>query len=400
MREFVLKVLVITNLFPNHYEPRRGMYNLQLFTALSKFVDIMIVAPIPYYPGMSLFSGLANSGRVKDINKVEMINNLKVLHPRYLSIPKVGRSLYGYLFYFSIYKLIREIKRDFDFDIILSPWAYPDGFASFLIARKLDVPFFIHILGTDINDYTKYFLRRKMIVKALRASNKVIAMSKALREKVIGYGIPEEKVMVNYNGVNRDIFNDTNKEDARHELNLDSNKRHILFVGNLVPVKGLEYLIQAVSLLLNNEKIPTDLHIIGQGHLKAALEKLVKNKGLANNVNFLGEKNHEEISLYMKACTVLCLPSMNEGVPNVLLEAMSCGTPVVASRVGGIPEVVVSEKLGILTPPKDVKSLAMALSAALNKEWNYKEIRNYTEKFSWNDCADRLYQEIVKVIKK
>ena len=390
-----MNVLAITNLFPNAYEPRRGMFNAQLFAALANMVNMRVIAPIPYYPGMSLFPRLTNFGRVRGMIDVEEVNNVKVFHPRYFSPPKIGRSIYGYLYYIGIRKLIQKIRKDFNFDVILSSFAYPDGYASFLLAKKMNTPFVVEILGSDIYFHARHYLRKRMILKSLTDSHRVIAMSEGLKNEVVRYGIPDEKVIVNYNGVNKDIFYYEDKALAKLKLKLNSKGCHILFVGNLVPVKGLPNLLNALGWLINKEKKHFVLHIIGQGPLKSSLSKMAKKMGLKDFIHFIGEKSHDEISLWMKACDLFCLPSFSEGVPNVLLEAMSCGTPVIASDVGGIPEIVVSERQGILVPPGDPSSLAKALGVASDKQWDYRDISNCVAKFTWDDSAKKLYLELL-----
>jgi glycosyltransferase involved in cell wall biosynthesis len=386
-----MNVLCITNLFPNKYEPNRGMFNFQLFMALAKLVNMRIIAPIPYYPGMSLLPGFTHFGRVKGAVDMENLNNIKVYHPRYFSLPKIGRSFYGYFYFIGIRKLIQEIKKDFDFDVILSSFAYPDGYASFLLAKKLNKPLVSEILGSDIYLHAKHYFRKHMILKSLKNSQKVIAMSEGLKKEVIRHGVLKENIIVNYNGVNKNIFFYKDKMVAKKELGLDSEVCNVLFVGNLVPVKGIENLLHAMAQLVKSENKKFMLYIIGYGSLKSLLSTMSYQMGLEKFIHFIGEKNHNEISTWMQACDLFCLPSYSEGVPNVILEAMSCGTPVVASEVGGIPEIVTPNEQGILVPPGDPNALAKALIIASDKQWNYKEISNSTSKFTWDNSAKKLY---------
>jgi glycosyltransferase involved in cell wall biosynthesis len=362
--------------------------------ALSKLVNIKVLAPIPYYPGMNYFPSRTNFGRVEGPINDEQYNGLSVFHPRYFSIPKIGRSLYGYLYYAGIIRIVQKIRSEFNFDVILSSFVYPDGYASFLVAKKIKVPHIVEILGSDIYLNCKYAIRKKMVLKALLGSDKIIAMSEALKNEIIGFGVPDKKVIVNYNGVNRNIFHYEDKGLAKQKLNLDPRVFHILFVGNLVPVKGLKYLLQAIEILRKKYSTKIRLHIIGQGNLKHSLTNIAKNIGLKYMVQFLGEKNHIQISLWMKACDFFCLPSLSEGVPNVLLEAMSCGTPVIASKVGGIHEIVISNRYGLLVQPGCSIKLAEVLRTAIEKKWNYREISAYAGKFSWVASAKVLHNEL------
>jgi glycosyltransferase involved in cell wall biosynthesis len=386
-----MQILVITNLFPNKIEPERATYNRQQISILSKLCSLKVVAPISWFPFKGLFEkGLASS----QIPKKEIINGVETFHPRYLMIPKIGRSFYGIFFFLSILLPVLHIYNTFKFDIIFSTWAYPDSFAAVLLSKLLRKPIITKVHGTDINEYIQYWLRRKMISFTLNNSGKVISVSKALRNKMIEIGVEPGKIKVIYNGVDSGIFKPLDKIKTRKALGIDINKKLILFVGNLKPVKGLKYLIKAFAGTATDISKNINLIIIGQGELKKELEDETKKYGIQNCVYFLGGKMHYEISKWMNACDLLCLPSLNEGVPNVILEALACGMPVVASNVGGIPEVITSKDYGMLVKPKDYKELQKILQECLEKSWNREVINRYSFRFSWYHNAEMLFQEM------
>jgi glycosyltransferase involved in cell wall biosynthesis len=396
-----LKILAVSNLFPNKFEPNRGLFNFQLIKNLNKIADISVVAPVPYYPGMRLFPAKANFGRIASNIDTEKREGIILYHPRYFSLPKILRSLYGYFYYVGVFEVIYRMHKVRNFDAILSSFAYPDGYAVHLVAKKLKLPHFITVLGSDIYMHGEHLIRRKLIRKALIGSKKVIAMSRALKEEVVLYGIEKKKVIVNYNGIDREIFKRQDKIESKQKLSIDKKIFHILFVGNIVKVKGLDYLINAVAILRKRSELKIKVYIIGQGKLKEKLVKKVSELGLENVIEFVGEKKHTEIAAWMNACDVLCLPSLSEGVPNVVLEAMSCGTPIVATMVGGIPEVVKENVHGFIIPPKDSEKLATALLLAEKNRWNHSSISDYADKFRWNRSAKKLYNVIrTEIIEK
>lgn len=384
-----MKILVITNLFPNKLEPERATYNRQQIYMLSKFCEIKVLAPIAWYPFKNIFD---RNIKVSHIPDREIIDGIEVFHPKYFMIPKIARSLYGIMFFLSISVPVFRIYKGFRFDVIFATWAYPDSFAGVLISKLLRIPIITKVHGTDINEYANYWLRRMMIQFTLNNSDRVISVSKALKNKMIEIGVKSEKIRVIYNGVDSDIFRPLDKTQVRKELGINSDNNVILFVGNLKSVKGLDYLIDALSQIptLNNIR----LVIIGEGELKKHLELKIKSYNIQNHIYMLGIKPHSEIAQWMNVSDLLCLPSLSEGVPNVILESLSCGIPVVASNVGGIPEILVSADYGIMVQPGDSKKLCQAIQDCLRKKWNRELIRAYSSKFSWQNNVKELYCEI------
>jgi glycosyltransferase involved in cell wall biosynthesis len=370
-----VKVLIITNLFPNRKEPTRAQYNRQQFRELSGFCELKIVAPLPFFKYSA-----------QEVPGIEIIEGIEVFHPRYLVIPKVLRSLYGFFFFFGIISIIKVIYKTFKFDAILGSWVYPDGFASALAAKILNKPLVIKVHGSDINIYTRYFFRRKMITYALRKASRVIVVTGDLKKRVAALGIPQEKIEVIPNGIDIGLFQPLDKIECRKKLKLPVEKKIILYTGNLEKVKGVDVLVSAMQNLNKN----ACLALVGDGKLKNSLKLKVKSLSLENRITFAGVRLHSEIPLWMNACDVFCLPSRNEGCPNVVLEALACGRPVVASMVGGVPEIINSDELGLLVEPKNPKALAEALANALEKTWDPNRIRQAMAKYSWDKSAKEI----------
>jgi len=376
-----MKLLIITNLFPNSKEPIRGMYNKQQFAELTKTCELEVVAPLPYHHFLK-------------VPYWEIIDGVQVHHPRYFMTPKLGRSLYGFYYFFGIVGKIRDIYSHFKFDCILATWAYPDGFAAGLIAKMFKKPLVIKVHGSDINLHTRYRLRRLMIVYTLNRCAKVIAVSNALKKRMVDIGVLEEKIEVISNGVDMDKFFPMDNVECRKKLNLPLEKKLVLYVGNLVEVKGPDILIEAASRLPENVRVI----MIGSGALEDSLKEKVKLLKLDNKVTFAGVKPHKDIPLWINAADVLCLPSLHEGCPNVVLESMACGRPVVASRVGGLEEIVHTDDMGILVKSGDPLILTGALSRALDKVWDYNAIKEKSIDCDWADNAAKLKNELDRAL--
>ncbi|NJE11147.1 glycosyltransferase [Thermococcus sp. MAR1] len=206
------------------------------------------------------------------------------------------------------------------------------------------------------------------------------------------------KVLVIQNGFNSSLFNPVDKFEARKILGLPSDKRVILNVANLVPVKGHEFLIRAFSKVVKERK-DVLLIIVGDGSERKKLERLISELGLENYIKLVGSKPHDEIPLWMNAADIFVLPSLSEGNPTVMFEALGVGLPFVGTAVGGVPEIITSGDYGLLCPPADPECLGEKILIALDKEWDREKIREYAEQFTWEEIAEKIlgvYYEVFK----
>lgn len=356
------KILIVTNLYPNSAEPVRGLYIRQLVEMLAVTYDIRVVAPLPWVPGW-----VANRWqRSLRVPAEEHIGDIKVYHPRYLVIPKVLRFSHGITFAISMRRWFRRIIPEFAFELISVHWMFPDTFGTALAARSIDVPVVAHALGCDINDYIRYPLRRRMISWALFASAAVVTKSEEIAAKIVSLGIDQKKVNVVHNGVNKARFHPRNKREQRRMLGMPLEQRAILFIGNLAVEKGVTYLLQAFA-QVRRSHADSVLYVIGDGPLRRGLEREAGTLGIEDQSRFLGSVFHEEIPRYINSADVLVLPSLREGCPNVVLESLASGTPVVASAVGAVPEMLQRTTIGRMVPPQDVSALADGISGTLDR---------------------------------
>jgi len=376
-----MKLLIITNLFPNAAEPNRSPFNFQQIRELAKLCDVKVVAPIPHFQYSR-----------EQVPEYEEIAGIAVYHPRYLVIPKIMRCLYGFFFYDGIRNTVEEIYEDFEFDKILATWAYPDAFGAALIARQMDKPLYIKVHGTDINVFIQYFLRRTMITWACRQAQKIMAVSSSLKERIAGLGIPADKIELIPNGVDCDKFKILDKDECRTKLGLSHKSKHVTYIGNLKPIKGVRYLIQAFLDVMPD----VCLNIVGDGKELNNLEKMAVDLQLAERVRFFGRQPHEAIPLWINASDCLCLPSLNEGCPNVVLESLACGRPVVASRVGAVPDLLDSEDKGIMVEPGNEKALARAIKQIIMHNVDRRQIRESVLGYGWEENAKRVYSIMQK----
>lgn len=374
-------ILLISNLYPNSQEATRGLFIKQLTDSFSKQRKVTVIAPLPFNP-KELFSN-KNTVPYKEI-----IDGVTVYHPRYVVIPKLFRSLTGYFMYAGIFKLVKKLADRGSADIISAHWVYPDGFAAVKAAKKLGKPIAVHGLGCDINEYTKFKRRKKLITKTLNDSNINIVKSQELKDKITALGVNNKKTFVVHNGVDQTKFYPRSVAETRKKIGLDVNKQYALFVGNFQIEKGLAYLIEAFALIKQHD---ITLLIIGSGPMQNEMDELVEQKELQDHVIFLGRKQHYEIPDYLACANILCLPSLREGCPNVVLESLSCGTPVVASRVGAVPDILSKPEYGVMVPPQQPKEIADAIIQGLSID---KQSMPKFEWYDWNDNATKVLKQL------
>ncbi|MFH2138132.1 MAG: glycosyltransferase family 4 protein [Candidatus Omnitrophota bacterium] len=392
-------VIIITHVFPNHLEPTGGLFNKYQIEEAGKFCCIKVIAPLPWFPGISVLGKRAEFSYAGRVQRKEMIGNIPVYHPLYFAIPKIGRFLHGFFYFFSIILLCQRLHKENSIEAIVSMYGYPDAFAGSLVALFLRKPHIIKLLGSDVNIISRKFLRGKFIRFALRRADEIIVMSDDMKEKVVELGVNSSKLTTLYNGVDKTIFKPISQDSARRKLGIEGEDMVVLFVGNFKRIKGIDFLLEAAK-KLKADFPKLKFFLVGQGPLEYSYKNFVKKNRLDKTVKFLGVKTPEEIAMLMNGADILCLPSLNEGLPNVVLESISCGTPVIASNVGGIAEVICSDESGFLIKPGNTDSLVNALKRGLTKEWDRKEIFKRSSDFSWVRNAEGLYEIIKKTSKR
>jgi glycosyltransferase involved in cell wall biosynthesis len=317
-----------------------------------------------------------------------------VLHPRYALIPKVGMSSAPFLMYVSLKNLFAEIlKARFRFDLIDAHYCYPDGVAAVLLGRSLGKPVVITARGTDVNLIPEYRAPRRLVRWAAAQAAGLIAVSEALRERLIELGVPGSRIQVLRNGMDLDLFAPQDRASARRELGLDTDGPIVLSVGPPVPLKGVDLVIRATAALRD-----TKLIIVGEKPETTVLRRLAQDLYLGERVRFLGSMSQQRLATVYNAADVLVLASAREGFPNVLLEALACGTPVIATAVGGVPEIVHGRAVGRLVQERTPEAIAEALRDLLADPPARTAVRAYAERFAWGPTTAgqlRLFRSIL-----
>jgi glycosyltransferase involved in cell wall biosynthesis len=381
-----MKILTFSTLFPNSEKPGHGIFvetRLRHLVASGQ-VESRVVAPVPWFP--STHPRFGSYARFAKAPRHELRHGIAVAHPRYLTIPKVGMNLSPMLLAQGAKPAIaRLIDEGFDFDLIDAHYFYPDGVAAAMLARYFNKPLVITARGSDITLFPQYALPRRMITWAAQRADAVITVCNALRDEVVALGIDADRVVSLRNGVDLNLFRPTERSpNAMFTL---------LAVGHLVPVKAQDLIIGALTLLPG-----VRLVLAGDGPDRIKLETLARELGVTDRVTFLGAVPQAQLREHYGAADVLVLSSSREGWANVLLEAMACGTPVVASRVYGTPEVVASPDAGVLMAERSYQGVADAVNALRANYPDRAATRRYAERFSWDDTTDgqlRLFEQVL-----
>jgi teichuronic acid biosynthesis glycosyltransferase TuaC len=386
-----IRVLTFTTLYPSAAQPSHGIFvenRLRHLLATGR-VQARVIAPVPWFPSTArAFGRYAVLARVP---RSEVRNGIQIAHPRYIVLPRLSMPVVPMSLFAATLPLVRQQKRLADFDLIDAHYFYPDGVAAVLLGQAVGKPVVITARGTDINLIPRYFIPRRMIrYAALRAAG-IIAVSQAIKDAMVALGVAPERITVLRNGVDLEMFRPGDREASRAALGV--NGRILLSVGHLIERKGHDLTIGALSSLQGYT-----LLIAGDGPEHSRLRALASALGVADRVRFLGVVPHQALANLYTAADALVLSSSREGWPNVLLEAMACGTPVVASPVWGNPEIVSVPEAGILMRERSAQGIAEAVEQLFGNLPSRESTRVFAERFSWDDTSAgqiRLFQEVL-----
>lgn len=372
-----VKIVTFTTLYPNAARPTYSIFVENRLRHLlgNGDVEAKVVAPVPWFPSANpRFGEYATYARVP---RQEQRHGIEVLHPRYLVIPKVGMSAAPILLAAAAAPRLRKlIAAGYDFDLIDAHYFYPDGVAAAILGTRFGKPVIITARGTDLNLIARYVVPRQLIRWAAGKARAVITVSAALKKTAIEIGIAPEKLTVLRNGVDSGLFRPTDRKAIRAACGLSGLV--LLSVGNLVPVKAHNLVIEALPLLREAQ-----LLIAGDGPDRLSLEQLSVRCGVSERVRFLGSLSQAQLVEYYGAADFLVLASSREGWPNVLLESLACGTPVIASNVGGCPEIVAAPEAGVLLAERSPHAIASAVRELTIRNIFREDARRYAERFSW-----------------
>jgi glycosyltransferase involved in cell wall biosynthesis len=389
-----MRVLVITKLFPNAAEPLSAPFNRQQLGALGRRCQIEVLATVPWFPASRAVARLTRSAPPPEVPRTERIEGLDVSHPRTLYLPRVGHAFSAGLYALSVLPAL--LRRRARFDVLLACWAYPDGVATVTLGRALGLPVVVKLHGSDIDILAGRPTLRWQLARALPRAARVVAVSRALGAEAAALGVDPTRIDIVPNGVDAALFHPRARQDARAALGRGADDRKwILYVGRFAEDKGVLDLAAAFATVAAGHP-KAALVLVGEGPARAELERALA--PLGPRFILVGARPFDEVALWMSAADLVTLPSRHEGTPNVLLEALACGRRVVATPVGGIPDIVHRAELGALVPVGDVSALAAALGTALETDPDGATVAALGARGSWDESAARLEATLARAV--
>lgn len=373
-----LRISAVTHLYPSDAEPNRGLVMVRHFSALAEFADVTIHCIAAEYPkGVRLLQ--PRTFHYRHASSLGPNTPLPGGIVSYPAFPLISRPWNGAVCARRLLPALRAARPD----VILATFLYPDGFAALRCGQSLGIPVIVEAIGSDLRCVEGYWGRR-WTRETVQQADFVITVSEELRCRALEFGASVDKVRVIRRGCDSEVFQLRDRRTARGSLDIPEEAQLILFVGRLVAVKGLpELLVAFADLTLKRPNLR--LVCLGEGPQLADLLGLATKLKIGNRVEFTGALPPMAVARWFAACDTVCLPSHSEGLPNALVEALACGRPIVASDVGGIPELIDS-RCGILVPPKNAARLARALDQALSSHWDERAIADRWHR-TWREAA-------------
>ena len=391
-----LRVLVFSTLYPSSARPGFGVFvetRLRELLASGR-VQARVVAPVPWFYSTDPRHG--ERARMAATPRAERRHGIEVLHPRYALPPRIGQNIAPFVLALGALPTVRRLLRQgFDFDLIDAHFYYPDGVAAALLARWLGKPLVITARGSDLNVFGRDAIPRSLMRWAGGVASASVGVCQALVDVLRGWGVDAARLQVIRNGVDTERFRPLPPAEARARLGLSGDPL-LLSVGHLVEVKGHDLTLEALARLAPQWP-GIRLCFVGDGPLRQSLQARAAALGVADRVRFAGAVPNDQLAAWYSAADLLVLASRSEGWANVLLESMACGTPVVATAVGGTAEVLADSRVGRLAPPLDPVALADAISALCSQPPDRATVRSYAEGFGWRDTTAaqlRLFHQV------
>ncbi|MEM6640216.1 MAG: glycosyltransferase [Pseudomonadota bacterium] len=381
----VLELLTFSTLFPNRAQPRHGLFVEGRLRELRTRhpVAASVIAPVPWFPFRHPRFG--KYARFAQVPSGENRDGVSIRHPRYVLPPKVGMHIAPRAMALGAASAVRQTVEHASYTPVLDAhYFYPDGVAAAHLARRFGLPLVITARGSDVNLLPEFPAVRRRMLAAGQQAAALVAVSEALARRMVDIGLPADKIHVLQNGVDLDTFRVMDRDAARASLGLSGPV--ILSVGNLLELKGHHLTIEALK-----QHPGATLIIAGEGPESARLARLASELNVASRVRFVGSVAHAELVQYYNCADLTVLASSREGMANVLLETLACGTPAVVTPVGGNPEVISHPDAGVVVHERSADALAAGVARVLAAPPPRAATRQQAERFAWGAVTGKLY---------
>jgi len=374
-----MNILFLSTVYPHATAPTRGTFNWQLCQALRNHAGMRIVAPRSWLDGF----------RGNDAT-TEIRGTVPTAWPTFFYPPRVMRSHHGQFLWWSAKSAVRQMTQQFSVDWVLSYWAYPDGDAAVRAARAMGAKSAVIIGGSDVLLLPTSGAQRESVIKVLRESDLTITVCEGLRQRCLELGADPARVVTIFQGVDRAVFRQDSRADARFQLRVPLDAPAFVWVGRMAPVKRVDLLLRAFRKLRETES-EARLYLIGSGERENELKALTESLAMTDYVQFVGPVKQADLPRWYQAADATVLSSHSEGLPNVLRESLACGTPFVATDVGSVSEIA-DPTHSILVPNGDETAFAVALRDILDPI--YQAGAMAYQPLSWEQSA----RDVVRVM--
>ena len=384
----MLRIAVVTPYFPSSAEPWQGRSAYQTLRVLAREADVHVFFPYAAYPSFLK----PRSWRHGKLDHSYSPPDVKVDYYSFPAMPLLSRPFNGWM----TARVLLPHVRHFSPDLIFSFFVYPAGYAALKIGRALGVPVVAMGIGSDIHSIGDR-ISAMHTRTVLREIDFLATVSGDLRSRAIAMGARPQRSRAVINGCDLSVFHPRDRREAREKLHVDANAEAVVYIGRMDVRKGLRELVQA-AISLRTERPRLHVYLVGEGPDRPEIEGAIRAGDAAGYIHMLPSCAFDDVAVWMAAADLVTLPSYMEGCPNVVLEALACGRPVVATDVGGIPEIL-SAECGRLVPPRDSESLARALAKVLDSTWDAAQISARGSR-SWDTVAAELMNIFEPLVSK
>jgi teichuronic acid biosynthesis glycosyltransferase TuaC len=391
---------MLSHMYPSAVSRTSGVFVHEQCLALRRRGhDVRVVSPTGWAPPL-----LSRWAAHREVPGTTTIQGVPVLYPRMLSLPgaRLGRRNCEAM-HLGVARAVKRVHRRWPFDVIHAHMVVPDGWVAARLGARFGVPVVATAHRADVLDVpARGSADRARVGEAVGMVDQLCAVSRVVGDAATALGAPRRPVRVVPNGADTETCRPWPRDQMRREFGLPVDGQTITYVGQLVPRKGVDALIDALARLAARPEGAPLLAAAGSGPQREELEARARDRGVADRVRFVGRVDHDRVGRFMAAGDLFVLPSLSEGLPTVVCEAMNCGLPVVATAVDGTPEIVRDGRTGLLVPPSDPDALAGALAAILDdperaRHMGEEALRIGRTEYTWDANAatmEAIYREV------
>lgn len=376
-----MKILSFSYCFPNHDAPQWGIFVYQRIAAMGHRMQVQVCSPQPWLPI------IRNKNRFRD---AALWKDVVVHRPRFLYCPGILKDSDARLYARGIRNWLKGICRSWEPDLLDAHFIWPDGVGVGILGRELGIPYTITLRG-KIYECMKSASQARQCAEALRGAACVISVSSRMADVAIGLGADRNRMHVISNGVDREQFRPRDKSECRSRLGLPDEGRMLVTVAHLGPRKGHHEMIRALA------RLPEDVRLVivggeAQGGTIAGLREVAVSLGVADRLILPGQQPYDKIPLFFCAADASVLASYREGCPNAVLESLACGTPVIATDVGAVQDILPVPEAGRIVPAQRVEPLGDAIEEVLGQKWKPEEVVRRSGVRSWKCVAEEVLE--------